>query len=135
MSVKAFDVSTLQTAVEVVTKPDGLHTYLIALSRTHALTHSLTPLTHALNSCTHSTHALTQLTHSTHARTHALNSRTYSLLLILSGYVYGEVAAPSFVLPLFAILAVLTAAIPFVLRPGNAIFMQLFVPYLLTHSL
>ncbi len=27
MRVKAFDVSTLQTAVEVVTKPDGLYTH------------------------------------------------------------------------------------------------------------
>ena len=35
------------------------------------------------------------------------------------GYVYGAVNAPDFVLPLGALLIVLTAAIPFLLRPGE----------------
>jgi hypothetical protein len=35
------------------------------------------------------------------------------------GYVYGAVAAPDFVLPLAAVLAVLTAAIPVLLKPGE----------------
>lgn len=35
------------------------------------------------------------------------------------GYVYGAVESPPFVLPLAAALAILTAAIPFLLRPGE----------------
>lgn len=35
------------------------------------------------------------------------------------GYVYGAVAAPSWALPVGAVLAVLTAAVPFLLRPGE----------------
>jgi len=34
-------------------------------------------------------------------------------------YVYGAVAAPDFVLPLGAVLVVLSAAIPFLLKPGE----------------
>ena len=35
------------------------------------------------------------------------------------GYQYGSVAAPDFVLPLGAVLVILTAAIPFLLKPGE----------------
>lgn len=35
------------------------------------------------------------------------------------GYVYGAVAAPSWALPVGAVLAVLTAALPFLLKPGE----------------
>ena len=35
------------------------------------------------------------------------------------GYVYGAVAAPDWVLPVTAVLVILTAAIPFLLRPGE----------------
>mmetsp|Transcript_32805 Transcript_32805/g.55318 ORF Transcript_32805/g.55318 Transcript_32805/m.55318 type:complete len:124 (+) Transcript_32805:118-489(+) len=35
------------------------------------------------------------------------------------GYVYGAVNAPDFILPLTAVLAILTAAIPFLLRSGE----------------
>lgn len=34
-------------------------------------------------------------------------------------YVYGAVSAPSWALPVGAVLAVLTAALPFLLRPGE----------------
>ena len=109
MSIKAFDMTTLTTAVEVVAKPDGN-----SLSLTHPLTHLLT-----------------------HSLTLSLSRASifdFSCLLIYPlpylGYVYGEVAAPSFVLPLFAVLAVLTAAIPFLLRSGKYL-----LTYSLTHSL
>jgi hypothetical protein len=36
-----------------------------------------------------------------------------------SSYKYGEVVAPSWVLPVGAILVILTAAIPILLRPGE----------------
>jgi len=38
-----------------------------------------------------------------------------------SDYVYGAVAAPSWVLPVAAVLAVLTAAVPILLRPGEEV--------------
>ena len=37
------------------------------------------------------------------------------------GYVYGSVAAPAWALPVGCFLAILTAAIPFLLRPGEAV--------------
>ena len=37
------------------------------------------------------------------------------------GYVYGSVAAPDWALPVGCFLAILTAAIPFLLRPGEAV--------------
>ena len=35
------------------------------------------------------------------------------------GYEYGAVSAPDWVLPVTAVLVILTAAIPFLLRPGE----------------
>eukprot|EP01038_Epipyxis_sp_PR26KG_P008111 gene8111-10986_t len=45
----------------------------------------------------------------------------YSLILAdaESSYKYGEVVAPSWVLPVGAVLVILTAAIPILLRPGE----------------
>lgn len=56
----------------------------------------------------------------------SLNSIHSDILVAVStevqkpdNYVYGSVSAPDWVLPVGAILVVLTAAIPFLLRPGE----------------
>lgn len=49
----------------------------------------------------------------------AVNSLFTAVTEKSSDYVYGAVAAPDFVLPLGAVLVVATAAIPFLLRPGE----------------
>ena len=95
MSIKAFDMSTLTTAVEVVAKPDGNSLSLSCFDFDFSCLLIYQLLCYWSLICV-ITFSLTHL-----------------------GYVYGEVAAPSFVLPLFAVLAVLTAAIPFLLRPGK----------------
>ncbi|KAJ1439819.1 hypothetical protein B484DRAFT_443684 [Ochromonadaceae sp. CCMP2298] len=57
------------------------------------------------------------------ARSMQLNSLETLLMAVAEvkpdGYEYGAVAAPDFVLPLTAVLAILSAAIPVLLKPGE----------------